>query len=38
MNRITNSLAARPWSTRWFLAVVAIVVAACGNPGGQPGY
>jgi hypothetical protein len=38
MNWITNSLAARPWLTRWFLGAVAIVVAACGPSGGKPGY
>jgi hypothetical protein len=38
MNRIIVSLAARPRLAGWLLALVGLVLAACSNSGGKPGY
>ena len=38
MNRLVVDLMARPRIGRLLLTVVAVLVAACNNAGGRPGY
>jgi predicted small secreted protein len=38
MNQIMASVMARPIIARLLLGAVAVLVAACNNAGGKPGY